>query len=683
MYTIKSSQRILVKILAFSIAIALAGFGCQTLDTLPLAATPTATLAPTQVPTPLPPIPVEPGENNPNEPVFITGDIAYTSPFFLNSIYEPFVLLEDAAGFIQRDKNFVFRLQGQAIGPVEIQGEDKPLTYSLALPAIPQGTQVDVDNDGDDDPGVQVFSIAYWSNTWGGPFLERRDGKGWSTAYVSTITDPERDDEIMGGTLVVWAPDDEQGFPTSFGEDGLLFTDDDPVTLIPAGYNLVDLDQEPFRIYKEARPRIDLNEGDIAVTDYTGMDYAGAFDALVVKAGREYPFTREKGIDWQALKEKYSSRFAAASNDLEFYELLHDFTQEIPDGHVGIQINGETFFRKHGGGFGMRLTELSDGRVLVTRITPESPGEKAGIQSGAEIIAWDGVPAIEALEAVTPYFGPYSTSHHERLEKAVFLSRVPANTRVKVRFLNPGSSSEEEADLKAVVEYDSLFAALPELSKDPILPPVEGEILDDSGLGYIRVNTFSADYSLMARLWEHFLDGMIANETPGLIIDLRVNSGGSGQLALDFAGYFFDHEIDLYQNRYYSEVTQSFEVSGPFTQLIPGPFEFEGPVAVLVSPYCISACEGFAYALSQEERSIIVGHFPTAGAYGEVGRGQYHLPGDLSMQLPTGRHETPDGELLLEGVGVIPDIAVPVTEESALGEIDAVLDAAVTALLKK
>jgi len=77
-----------------------------------------------------------------------------------------------------------------------------------------------------------------------------------------------------------------------------------------------------------------------------------------------------------------------------------------------------------------------------------------------------------------------------------------------------------------------------------------------------------------------------------------------------------------------------------------------------------------------------VGHSPSAGAYGEVGRGQYDLPAGLSMQFPTGRSETPGGDLLIEGVGVLPDILVPVTLESVLGQVDAVLQAAIEALLE-
>ena len=85
--------------------------------------------------------------------------------------------------------------------------------------------------------------------------------------------------------------------------------------------------------------------------------------------------------------------------------------------------------------------------------------------------------------------------------------------------------------------------------------------------------------------------------------------------------------------------------------------------------------------MTQEDRALIFGHFPSAGAYGEVGRGQYELPGEFSMQFPTGRPETMDGELLIEGIGVVPTNTVPVTEESALGARDTVLESAIQFLL--
>lgn len=637
---------------------------------------------PNTTPTPLPGIAVRPGMANPNEPVVISGDIPYTSPFFINSIQQPFILLEDEAGFVKRDHEFTFPLNGQVIGPVEIHPDDT-LTYRLALPQIPQSTLVDVDNDGEGDTGVQVFAIAYWSNIWNGPFLEEREGKGWSTAYSSALTDPENDDEIVGGTLLVWAPDDNQSFPTGFGDDGLLFTEDDPVDSIPAGYNLVDLDVQPFRIYKEAQPNITLIEGEVEVNNYSEMSYEDAFTTMFEKASTEYPFTEEKAIDWDGIYEKYLPRFEKVSNSNQFYKELKDFTMEIPDGHVAVSINPEVFYNEAGGGFGLVLVELSDGKIIASEVLPGKPAARAGIKPGDEIISWNGQPVAQVIEKIVPEFGPFSTDHVKRINQVTFLTRVPPETRVQVTFQNPIETQENEVSLIAEPEYDSLFKTIPSFEQDQLSLPIEGHILDDSGLGYVRITTFSDDYSMMARLWEHYIQGLIDEKVPGLIIDLRANGGGSTDLSLNFAGYFFDKEIELYQRYYYNSETGSFEESGSPARIVPAPQLYEGEIAVLVGPDCVSACEGFAHMLSQEGRAVIVGHYPSAGAFGDVGRGQYKMPEELDMQFPTGRPETPDGEVLIEGVGITPDILVPVTSQNVLGENDAVLDAAVKELLSR
>lgn len=628
-----------------------------------------------QTPTPLPPRAVMPGEGHPDEPVFIRGNISYTSPFFVNSLAEPFVLLEDEAGFVKRDRNFIFRPAAQNIGPVTKEG-DNTLTYSLSLPAIPQGTFVDVDNNGNSDKGVQIFAVAYWSNTWGGPFLEQRDGTGWSTSYTSTITDPESEDEIIGGNLIVWSPDDQQGFPTDFGADGLLFTDDDPCAPIPAGYNLVDLDQEPFRIYKEAEPELSLNEGEGAVKDYSKDSFQDAFEKMFKKVSLEYPFTGDKKINWDNLYKKFSPHIVDAATESEFYDAIHEFLLEFPDGHVGGAFNTRAFNAVFGGGFGLSLTELTDNRVIVNRIFSKTPAEEAGIEEGAEIVAWNGDPVDEAIAKVVPYFGFGSTDVTKRMAQILFLTRVPPDSEVTVVYKNP-NGFEIEKTMMAVSEYDSLTYGLYGENQDPLTLPVQGRILTKSGLGYIRINTFSDDDNLQARLWDRYMKNLLENEIPGLIIDVRRNGGGNLGLAMNFAAYFFDKEFDLYKRLYYNENSEKFEEEGLPTHIIPAPLLFKGKVAVLISPDCVSACEGFAYALAHDGRATVVGHYPSAGAFGEVGRGQYKLPGDIKLQFPTGRPEDMGGNLIIEGAGVALDIVVPVTEKSALGITDAVLEAAI------
>ena len=390
------------------IALVIAALGCQLFTGPQLTAQPTSTAealipttspTPAYTPTPLPPIPVQPGESHPNEPVYVTGKITYTSPFFVNTISDGFVLLEDEAGFVHRDHQFAFPVNDQALGPIQVQN-DSTLTYSLMLPALPQGTAVDVDNNGRKDAGVQVFAVAYWSNTWGDTFIEPRDGEGWSDAYSSTITDPQNNDEIKGGILIVWAPDDQQSFPTGFGPDGLLFTSDDPTAPIPAGYNIVDLSQKPFRVYKTARPTIDLNEGVVAVNDYSNMNYQDAFEALFQKVSKEYPFTAEKGINWQALHDEFAPKVAAAKDAQSFYLAIRAFALAIPDEHVGPPIESRDFLSQFGGGFGLVAAELSDGKVIAANVLPDLPAQKAGIQPGDVIVADDdGVVVVARKEA--------------------------------------------------------------------------------------------------------------------------------------------------------------------------------------------------------------------------------------------------------------------------------------------
>lgn len=645
---------------------------------------PTLSASPTTRPSPtaLPQNPIQISDHDSQEPVFISGSLEYSSPFFLNSFAEPFVMLEDQAGFVSRDQDFEFRLPSQIIGPVEVL-DGNQLQYYLSHPVVPQGTFVDVDQDKNKDQGVQVFAIAYWSNTWGDPFLEPRDGTGWSTAYASTITDPENDYEITGGTLVVWAPDEEQLFPSGFGDDGKLFTEDDPTEKIPPGYNLVDLNEEPFVFSKETNPIIDLIEGEIATNDFSNLDYGEAFEAMFSKVSKEYPFTEEKGIDWHELQDKFLGRAKRATGENDFYKIVQEFSQSFPDGHANVSFNSDIFYEQYGGGFGLLLSELSDGRVIATEVLPDLPADEAGIKAGAEIIEWDGKPVSDAISEVIPGFGPYSTQHTKRVSQTGFLTRTSPQSKVTVTFVNPDETREKQVDMRTTMEYDTVFRLIGSFNEDLLALPIEGKFLEDSGLGYVRISTFSDDYQLMARLWEHNISSLLEEQVSGVIIDLRNNSGGSLGLALDFAGYFFDEEFPLYQSAYFSNKTGNFEVQKHPAIVRPAPSYYEGVIAVLIGPDCVSACEGFAYALSSGGRSILVGHYPTAGAFGEVGRGQYKLPGDISMQFPTGRPETLNGELLIEGKGVTPDIVVPISFESAMGEIDAVLTAAIQAVLEK
>lgn len=638
----------------------------------------------------LPPAPIT---NDEGGPITITGTLTYTNLRFTSGVAQPILLLEDQTGFVDRNRYYLMPAESQVLGQYTSDFYSSPVDYTLSLPQVPRGGQRDVDFDGIDEPGVQVFAVAYWENTFGDPYMEERDlyGGGWSGAYASTriSEDPALEWEVIGGMLVVYAPDDQQGFPSGFGDDGKLFTEDDPLVRLPAGYTVVDLDASPFRFDRSREPVIDLIEPEgAALVDYTDYGLVEGFDAFTEKLRNEYAFTEYKGLDWDALIDEFRPRFAQAERNrsVEQYLLaLRDFNWAIPDGHVAFGAQyylSDQFQMETEGGLGLAVRELDDGRALVTTITPGSPAADAGIALRAEIIAIDGVPIAEAAAQIQPWTGPFSSDHVRRLEQFRFVTRSPIGTKVSVTYLNPGDAEPTTANLVSVLEPESLQVAETVIRQQTtgLELPVEYRLLDD-GLVYARINSFSDNTLLTVQLWERLMQNLNETGASGLIIDMRENLGGSGFLADQLAAYLFDEALELGQNANYDRFSGEFysDPRGIDRFYLPEPNKrFLGDMAVLVGPNCNSACEFFAYDLTLQDRATIVGQYPTAGLGGSIS--EVLMPLGIYFQFTAGRAQNIDGEIHIEGRGVGPTVRVPVTEETVFSTGDPVLEAAIRAL---
>ncbi len=622
--------------------------------------------------------------NDEGGPVGITGEVDYTNPFFTMGVAQPVVITEDQAGFVDRNEYFLMPESSQTLGQITSDFYTSPFSYSLALPQEPQGSYRDVDNDGEDDQGVQIYAIAYWTNTFGDAFLEERDlyGGGWSTAYASTriSTEPETDKEIVGGKFLVYAPNDEQGFPSGFGEDGLLFTEDDPIVTLPAGYTIVDMDSEPFVFDRSRYPVIDLIEPEeSALVDLSDLPYDEAFNELVDILSREYAFTEYKNLDWEALRAEFLPRFeeAEANNDLRAYLLaFRDFAWSIPDGHVNAPFDSEDFRAEAGGGIGIAIRETDDGRTIVTFVTPGSPAEEVGIDLGTEIVAINGVPIDEAVSNAVAFSAPFSTEHVRRLQQLRYATRFPVGDEVAVTFIDENGEEVTEV-LVAYPEPQSFSFSSFFKGVSGVELPVEYELLD-SGYMLARINSFSDNELLTVQLWERLMQELNEESIPGLIIDMRQNGGGAGFLADQLAAYFFNEPLVLGTSARYNEGSGEFYIDprGEDRFYLPAEeLRYNGPVTVIVGPNCASACEFFAYDMSLQDRAAIVGEYPTAGLGGSVT--QLLMPGPQTFQYTTGRALDAEGNIHIEGKGVAPTVQVPVTEETLFAEGDPILDAAV------
>jgi C-terminal processing protease CtpA/Prc len=650
------------------------------------ACAPAATPTPEQpTATPVPPPAVE-------EPFQIKGGFEYSNSIITDYYVEHAVALVDMYGFITRDDEWEIPVASQTLGFLDIDTEAMKAEYILQLPARPTGAFADVDNNGQENQGVQVFAVAYWPNLTGGPYSEGDDrSRGWPSYLASVLTDTENDDEVIGGKLVVWAADDQQQFPTAYGDDKLLFTADDPVAALPVGYTVIDLDQTPFAFIKETEPELSLYEPkDVSVKDFSGDSYTAAFDKMFEFVKLNYAFNGIEGKqpDWDKLYAELKPRVEKAEKDKApkaFYEALRDYTWAFNDGHVGLgsgDYGSADFAERSAGGYGFAIRELEDGSVKVIFVTEAGPAAEAGIQVGAEVTQFNGQPIGDAIAAVEPFTKPMSSDFDLRYQQARYLLRTQPGVEAEVTFTNPGGQPKNVK--LAAVEERASFSRTSRYYKvdfDNMLP-VETKVISQGNaeIGYIEINSNYDDLNLLIRLFERALKMFEAREVAGIIIDMRYNGGGAN---LGLAGFLTDQEIPMGQLEYFSEKTGQFEPEGLPEKVLPNVNQYRfDKVVILVAPTCASACELESYGFSQVPGAIVVGYEPTAGVEAEVARGQFELPEGFSLQVPTGRFTLPDGSIFLEGKGVQPTLRVPLTFENVSSEADVVLEYGIRAVLQ-
>jgi C-terminal processing protease CtpA/Prc len=606
----------------------------------------------------------------------VTGSVSYSNAFFTAGVSEPLIILEDQGGFVTRDRNFEISEESQVIGEITSNFFTSPFTYTLTLPEHPSGSVHDVDHDGQQDQGVQVFAVAYWTNIWGDEYLELRDqgGGGWSTAYASTRVSDAADSylEVYGGQYLVYAPDATEQFPSGFGTDNELFTDDDPLMALEQGWSLVDMDQNPFAVSRAANPVMDLYEPEsAALDDFSDQSYTEAFDSMVDKFSHEYAWTELKGIDWAAKAAEFRPAFEAAeanSSAHDYALALRDFLWSIPDTHVGFDqsLIDEDFVTDTDGGLGFSMMETDDGKFLVDYLTPGGPADAAGIEFGAEITSIDGQTTAARVEAAVPWSSPFSNPEIKRLQQLRYALRFMLDKdTVEITYQNRGGA-QQTVTLDVVAERDSFSHSSSYFGQPDFLQPVEFRILP-SGIGYIQITSFFDDQVQTVQLFEDAISTLRDEGIDAVILDMRFNGGGSGWLADQMAAYFFDHRVPVGNIGRYDPTSDSFYIDPTdVDEMIPPPadLQYSGQVAVLVGPACASACEFFSYNMTLEDRAEIVGQYPSEGAGGSVE--QFIMPEGISVQFTIGRAVDANGDVHIEGTGVAPTVRVPVTYETIL-----------------
>ncbi|MCB0183875.1 MAG: PDZ domain-containing protein, partial [Caldilineaceae bacterium] len=539
------------------------------------------------------------------------------------------------------------------------------------------------------DAGVQIYQVALAQNLLNTvPLVGIAQGPILSSYYRDAVTD-----EIVAGAVVLYAPDDQQGFPCGYGADGKLFTEDDPIVTLPSGFTVANIADGAITFDRSEVARVATFEAPSGANpDFSDQGIVESFNTLIDFLRQRYVFNNFAGVndvDWDALHDTYLPRVekAEADEDLGEYGLaMVDLAHEIADAHVYVYLDPlagdpkalQTILAGIAGGkggIGADVVELDDGRIIVTSVKPNSPAEAAGFTFGAQIVAVDGQAVADALAQPVNFNLKFpGTAESTRVLAVQYLVKRPPGTDLEIAYQLPDSSEVMTTTLTAVANISS--------RPQTAAMPMEYKLMD--GIGYVTWKGFERT-GIATHIFADFIKVMGAQQIPGIIIDIRGNGGGSALMEFAVLSYLYSEEnplsLGIADSYRYNALTEEF-VREPKTTVLSAPpatQPYLGDVVVLVDQHCVSACEFMSYWLQASGRATIVGQYSTEGGGGNTNA--VTMPGGFMFNYTAGTDIDLKTDLpTFQAVGVVPDVRVPVNEETERRKLeggDPVLDAGI------
>jgi carboxyl-terminal processing protease len=252
-------------------------------------------------------------------------------------------------------------------------------------------------------------------------------------------------------------------------------------------------------------------------------------------------------------------------------------------------------------GLGIQI-DVRDGWITVVAPLPETPAERAGIETGDQIIEVDG-----------------KSTEGWKNDQAVKALRGDAGSKVAITIRRAG--------IPDPIKYRLTRAQIHMRS----VPP---GTMFDSGIGFISLNPVS---ETSAEELRQEIAALKAKGMKSLILNLRGNPGGLLDQGVKVADLFLDSKQEIVSTRgrargstkeFYDEARQAWP---------------DLPIVILVDDGTASAAEIIAGALQDHDRAVVVGA-PTFGK-GLV-QTLFPLGEGVALKLTTARWFTPSGRTI-------------------------------------
>lgn len=285
-------------------------------------------------------------------------------------------------------------------------------------------------------------------------------------------------------------------------------------------------------------------------------------------------------------------------------------------------------------GIGVTITPASDGSLEVKQVTAGGSAEEAGVQAGDFITGVNG-QSIMGTD----------------LNTISAMIKGEAGTTVELTLSSGGQEKIVTVTRRQIR-----------------IPVATGKLLY-GGIGLVRIENFNTNCKTETIA---AIESLIEQGATKLIFDVRFNPGGYAKELVDILDYLLPK----------GDLLRTEDVSGKVEVETSDEKCLQMPMAVLVNGDSYSAAEFFAAALSEREWATVVGEQTTGKGYYQV---TYSLPDGSAVGLSIGKYFTANG-VSLEGVGITPDVVVPVDENTAsaiyAGTIEAAADPQIQAAIK-
>lgn len=411
-------------------------------------------------------------------------------------------------------------------------------------------------------------------------------------------------------------------------------------------------------------------------------------------------FSNVPSLNWDSAYQAYIPQILATTSLFDYYRVLQKFCALLKDGHTNVYLPLSISSKRVRRSFGDIKLELRNigGKAIVVNTAAAT---KDIVPAGSEIISVNGMPIKEYSDQfVRPYISQSADYITDDWCVDYLLEGFLGDT-IRIGFKKPGNTVHSlllKREARDNVAWQQAYNN--NLFELKWLP---------GNIAAISLNSFGD-----ARIVDTFITSLPAlQKAKGIIIDLRLNGGGSSSHAASILSYF-THTDTIRGSKWWTRQHRAaYKAWGTYAAQDPkdssdwsktardyfyGNVWYEGgqmtipngapkekrmttvPLAVLFGHATASAAEDFLIMLDElKGRGLTVGQRSFASTGQPI---PFDLPGGGSARICTKKDTYPDGRVFV-GTGIQPGYEINPTLNDYLQKKDVVLEKAAELLIKK